>query len=183
VGLISFTYCVVLVVLWLFGGVQPPYPKLADQIPVIGPIMNGISPFRWSFQLLIVVELNNYSEVWSVIVDAVYSRYGYSHKYVLQAGMLIVYSVVVNILAYCVLALKRDNYLLVKLTIERGRKKWRRLRGKPEPPSTAPLQYQKDSFEALSMDDIELGNLGFAELTAENTGEMEGEESKKMYKE
>jgi hypothetical protein len=42
-----------IVVLWLFGGVQPPYSELRSDIPVVGPLFNAISPFRFSFPLQI----------------------------------------------------------------------------------------------------------------------------------
>jgi hypothetical protein len=41
----------VLIVLWLFGGIQPAGPQLNSMIPVVGPFLNAISPFRWSFQI------------------------------------------------------------------------------------------------------------------------------------
>jgi hypothetical protein len=41
----------VLIVLWLFGGIQPPGPNLQTMLPVIGPFLNAISPFRWSFEI------------------------------------------------------------------------------------------------------------------------------------
>jgi ABC-type multidrug transport system ATPase subunit len=102
------------VVLWLFGGVQPPYPKLPDVAPVIGPILNGMSPFRWSFQLQVLLETEGYEEVWDEANDKLYDTYGYNMKSKsLCAGMLVAYWAIVNVLAYAALVIKRDNFLLL----------------------------------------------------------------------
>jgi len=103
------------VVLWLFGGVQPPISQLNKKIPIVGPIFNAISPFRFSFPVQIVMELNTYSEIYEEVIDGVYDDYGYSRTGVVyNSAMLMVYGIIVNILAYLLLVTKRDNYALVR---------------------------------------------------------------------
>lgn len=86
----------VLIVLWLFGGIQPAGPQLNKMLPVIGPILNAISPFRWSFEMQVrkvfvlsvclqncsnptqmILELSTYSDVWSPVVSGLYSEFSY----------------------------------------------------------------------------------------------------------
>ncbi len=105
----------VTVVLWLFGGVQPPYSILVTKIPIVGPVFNALSPFRWSFPVQIVMELNTYSQIYAETVDGVYEEYGYKADSVMfNSVMLVVYALVVNFLAYLLLVTKRDNYAVVR---------------------------------------------------------------------
>jgi hypothetical protein len=103
-----------IVVLWLFGGVQPPYPDMPTVAPIIGPILNGMSPFRWSFQLQILIETDTYDDIWMKATDTLYHMYGYDVKLKgLCAGMLVAYWAIVSILSYVALEVKRDNFLLM----------------------------------------------------------------------
>eukprot|EP01038_Epipyxis_sp_PR26KG_P006101 gene6101-8410_t len=117
----------VLIVLWLFGGILTPYPKLAGYLPVIGPVLNALSPFRWSFQAHLLMELESYSEVWDPVKSKVYKRFGIvKENYQLFLVMLVVYCVIVNLMACIALVLRRDNYLVIKKLFKNIKKKFDR---------------------------------------------------------
>lgn len=121
-----------LVVLWLFGGVQPPEPDLETAFPVLGPLLNYISPFRWSFQLATIVEFNGHSQIWKPVIQGVYEKFGFNHNYLYDGGMLLVYAFIANLLAYCALSTKRNNFLSVILCYARTNKRLRSLTGASE---------------------------------------------------
>ena len=110
----------VLIALWLFGGVMIPYPSLVKSLPGIGPLLNALSPFKWSFELQMVIELSAYDEIWDELIDAIYHAfYFHPSNLSLCVGMLFVYWFIANMLCCLILFFQRDNYRLGRLCWDR----------------------------------------------------------------
>ena len=107
-----------LIIMWLFGGVQPSYSLVSILLPVVGPFLNAISPFRWSFQLQMVIELSTYDEVWSQLVNGLYTEFNFHPSNIpLCVCMLFVYWFIVNMLCFAVLLFQRDDYRIWRTAI------------------------------------------------------------------
>jgi hypothetical protein len=89
--------CIVL--LWSFGGVSPSFKAMEDSMSVFAVIMNTLSPFRYSFEIEIINELQQYPAIWDT--SGLYNKLGYSEgKKPGCIGALIAYFVLANFFAY-----------------------------------------------------------------------------------
>jgi hypothetical protein len=52
----------VLVVLWCFGGVVPSYASIQTRLHALGILLNHCSPFKWSFEMQVIITLPVLSE-------------------------------------------------------------------------------------------------------------------------
>ena len=103
-----------LVVLWAFGGFSPSYEEIKQNMgPLV--ILNYFSPFKWSFELHVIIEFSTYSPAWDSTIASTYDKEGWATEDEgLCKGMLVLYFLVTNLLAYMVLELKRDDFHSLK---------------------------------------------------------------------
>eukprot|EP01040_Poterioochromonas_malhamensis_P009564 gene9564-10383_t len=103
------------VLLWLFGGIQPTNDKIPSVFPVLGPIINDLSPFRWSFELQAVQETSHYAEIFSPLIKRVLRTRSYVIENLRRDRcMLLLYWFAYNVAAVLLLLAKRDNWKRVR---------------------------------------------------------------------
>lgn len=82
---------------------------------MLGPIINDLSPFRWSFELQAVQETAHYAEIFSPLIKRVLR----TRSYVLEnlrrdRCMLLLYWFAYNVAAVLLLLARRDNWKRVR---------------------------------------------------------------------
>jgi len=68
-----------LVMMWAFGGLIQNYKSIAKTLGNVGLFLNMISPFKWSMELQIIVEMDTYaSPAWPT--KSVYDFYTFDRQ-------------------------------------------------------------------------------------------------------
>mmetsp|Transcript_30790 Transcript_30790/g.42142 ORF Transcript_30790/g.42142 Transcript_30790/m.42142 type:complete len:927 (-) Transcript_30790:291-3071(-) len=99
-----------LVLLWAFGGMVQTYSSIIDSLGQFGMLLNYISPFKWSMELQILLEMRTYeAPLWPI--DKVFKQYSYdaNHESTDALG-LVLYFIIANVGGYALLEWRRDNY-------------------------------------------------------------------------
>jgi len=114
----------VVVILWSFGGINPSKQDIELRMSVLGIILYHISFFAPTHRLVFKIELSGYSESWNTDKDWFSRRYelgSYSPSFNTksEAGYLLLYWFISNVLTYLILAFQRDDYRMWKLFAER----------------------------------------------------------------
>ena len=113
-----------LIVLWSFGGINPTKEAIDLTMSVFGTILYHISFFAPTHRLVMKIELSGYSEFWNTVKDW-YSKifelgsYSPSFNTESEAGYLLLYWFISNILTYLILVFQRDDYRMWKLFADR----------------------------------------------------------------
>jgi hypothetical protein len=113
-----------LVILWAFAGIDPSRQDIYERLSVFGQILNYASPFSASHRLAVKKELNEYSDVFlsnkKKLADKyILGSYSPSFNTESEAGYLLLYWFISNILTYLILVFQRDDYRMWKLFAKR----------------------------------------------------------------
>lgn len=115
----------VLVILWSFGGIAPALPSIRKRMNTFGDIMNKISPFKWSFEMQIVSELNQYSDFYRNVLDTVSRLYLFEYDSIPRnTWVLVLFYVVSSLMTYLWLVWARDHFRILREFKEFVTKLW-----------------------------------------------------------
>jgi hypothetical protein len=99
--------CIVL--LWSFGGISPSFKAMQDSMSVFAVIVNTLSPFRYSFEIEVINELQQYPAIWDT--SSLYDKLGYAESEKSSCvGALVAYFVVANFCAYLCAELQQVSF-------------------------------------------------------------------------
>ena len=103
------TICVgLIVILWSFAGISPTYDTITSNLGIFGSIIIQISPFSYSQQLELIIELESYPDIFYDVSDRLLStfHFDYDNKHIC-IEVLIFYWGISNTIAYIILKISR----------------------------------------------------------------------------
>ena len=102
----------ILIVLWAVGGLEPTVTKTRENLGFIGEILIFITPYRKTYEMAIVMELQRHSEYFQPIIDLFYNHYSLKeNRYGLSVMYLLLHWITTNTMAMLAMVWMRDNFV------------------------------------------------------------------------
>jgi len=109
---IKQTICVGLIVIfWSFAGTSPTYGTITSNLGLIGKIIIHISPFSYIQQLLFIIELESYPDIYNNISNQLLTTFHFNYNYKYNCIILLIcYNFILIIIAYMILKISRWKF-------------------------------------------------------------------------
>ena len=100
------------IILWTVGGIQITTESIYSSLGEFGVFLVAISPFHSSFELHMITELVQYSEIWDIVVNKYLNNFHYKLSHFMSCKVhLFLYFLLANCFAVFMLVWKRDNFI------------------------------------------------------------------------
>ena len=105
-----------IIIFWIFGGVNPTKAILIDQMGIFAIIANALSPFEWTNRMLIIAEFRHYPQIYfNYIIDRQIQHLQYSlSDWNLSVIFLLLYIFLCHMIALLWLLCSKDHFILFR---------------------------------------------------------------------